>query len=83
MALKYEPLKDNAPKVKAKGEGIIAQKIIALAEEHGIPVKDDADLIEVLSQLDIEEEIPPEVYVAVAEILAFVYALNSRRGKGS
>ncbi|RLC21799.1 MAG: flagellar biosynthesis protein FlhB, partial [Deltaproteobacteria bacterium] len=62
-----------------KGKGKVAQKIIELAKKHDIPIKDDPDLIEVLSSLDIDEEIPAEIYVAVAELLAFVYSINSKR----
>ncbi len=79
VALTYDKQKDDAPKIIAKGEGFIAQKIIDLAKEHDIPIKDDPDLIEVLSSLDINEEIPSEIYVAVAELLAFVYSSNSNR----
>ncbi|MFO7749081.1 MAG: EscU/YscU/HrcU family type III secretion system export apparatus switch protein [Desulfobacteraceae bacterium] len=79
VALGYEAKKAAAPKVVAKGEGTIARRIIEIAEEHDIPVKDDPDLIEVLSKLDIDEEIPPEIYVAVAELLAFVYSVNSKK----
>ncbi|HDL08574.1 MAG TPA: hypothetical protein ENG35_07560, partial [Desulfobacteraceae bacterium] len=68
VALKYSPDKDNAPKVAARGSGIIAEKIINSAKKYGIPVKDDPDLIEVLSKLNIEEEIPPNVYIVVAEL---------------
>ena len=79
IALKYQPGKDRAPKVTAKGSGIIAQKIIELAEKHGIPIKEDPALVEVLAQLDFYQEIPPTVYVVVAEILAFVYSMNRRQ----
>jgi len=79
VALKYDGTKDIAPRVKAKGAGSIAEKIIQLAHEHGIPVKDDPDLVEVLSQLEIEDSIPPEIYIAVAELLSFVYSMNSKR----
>ena len=78
VALRYRPDKDTAPRVAAKGSGLIAEKIIELARKHGIPVKDDPDLLEVLSKLEIEEEVPPTVYVAVAELLAFVYSLNRK-----
>ncbi len=77
VALRYDSGRGNAPKITAKGEGHIAEKIIEIAEQHGVPVKDDPDLIEVLSKLDINEEIPPEIYVAVAELLAFIYSMNS------
>ncbi len=79
VALKYDRKKDDAPRVTAKGKGKIAEKIIELAKKHNIPIKDDPDLIEVLSSLDINQEIPSEIYVAVAELLAFVYSMNSKR----
>lgn len=77
VALKYDRLKDAAPTVTAKGQGKVAENIIALALEHGVPVKDDPDLVEVLASLDISQEIPAEIYVAVAELLAFVYGANA------
>ena len=79
VALRYDRQKEDAPRVVAKGQGKIAQKIIELAKAHDIPIKDDPDLIEVLSSLEIDEEIPSEIYVAVAELLAFVYSANSKR----
>jgi flagellar biosynthesis protein len=78
VALKYVPKQDRAPKVTAKGSGVLADKIIQLAREHGIPIKEDPALMEVLSQLDFHQEIPPSVYTVVAEILAFVYSMNNR-----
>ncbi len=80
VALRYKTGDDNAPRVTAKGTGLIAEKIIEMARKHGIPIKDDPDLIEVLSRLDLNEEIPPELYVVVAELLAFVYRLNGKKG---
>ncbi len=79
VALTYDREKQSAPKVAAKGKGRIAQKIIDIARQHDIPIKDDPDLIEVLSTLDIDEEIPPELYVAVAELLAFIYSANKEK----
>ncbi|MEA1967417.1 MAG: EscU/YscU/HrcU family type III secretion system export apparatus switch protein, partial [Thermodesulfobacteriota bacterium] len=64
VALGYDAQQAAAPKVLAKGQGLVAEKIIELAKKHDIPVKDDPDLIEVLSKLDIDEEIPPEIYIA-------------------
>ncbi len=81
VALKYDAQNASAPIVTAKGRGLLARKIIDLAHEHGIPVKDDPDLVEVLSTLELDQEIPSEVYVAVAELLAFVYSANSSRAK--
>ncbi len=79
VALKYDPLKNKAPKVTAKGKGIVADKIIQLAKEHGIPVKDDPDLVEVLSGLELDAEIPPSIYIVVAELLAFAYSMNGKK----
>lgn len=81
VALRYRPGEDQAPKVSVKGEGNIADKIIELAREHGVPVKDDPDLVEVLSKLEIEESIPPSVYIIVAELLAFIYSVNNEMKK--
>lgn len=75
-ALKYRHGKDSAPKLVAKGRGKVAEKIIEIAKTHGIPVQEDKDLVEFLSALDLYQEIPPELYRAVAEILAFVYSLK-------
>lgn len=81
VALRYDTEREKVPKVIAKGTGNVAESIIALAEAHGIPVQSDPDLVEVLSKLDIDEEIPSSLYVAVAELLAFVYSLNSKKKK--
>ncbi|MBI3592163.1 MAG: EscU/YscU/HrcU family type III secretion system export apparatus switch protein [Nitrospirae bacterium] len=77
-ALRYKPEKDTAPKVVAKGSGAIAEKILQIAKEHNVPLKDDPQLVEVLSALDLYQEIPPELYRAVAEILAFVYKMTKK-----
>jgi flagellar biosynthesis protein len=79
VALQYRQAQDKAPKVTAKGSGRMAEKIIEMARAHGVPVRSDPDLVAVLSRLDIEAEIPPNVYVVVAELLAFVYALNGKK----
>jgi flagellar biosynthesis protein len=76
VALRYHPKQDRAPKVTAKGSGLVAQKIIELGKQHGIPVQENAALIQVLAQLDFYQEIPPKIYAVVAEILAFVYRLD-------
>jgi flagellar biosynthesis protein len=77
-ALRYEPEKDDAPRLVAKGRGKIAERIIELAREHGVTIYEDHELTEVLSRLDLNQMIPPELYYAVAEVLAFVYRLNGR-----
>jgi len=77
-ALKYRHGKDSAPKLVAKGRGKVAERIIEIANANGIPVKEDTELVEFLSMLDLYQEIPPELYKAVAEILAFVYSLSRK-----
>jgi flagellar biosynthesis protein len=81
VALKYQPDSDNAPKVTAIGKGKVAEKIIEIAREHNIHIHNDPDLIEVLSQLDLNEEIPAPLYVIVAELLGFVYSLNAEKSR--
>ena len=78
-AIKYDGLRDSAPKITARGRGTIAEKIIEIAQENGIPIKNDPDLVQVLSKLKVDTEIPVELYRAVAEILAFVYSLNENQ----
>jgi len=73
VALRYDREKDSAPKVVAKGKGHIGEKIIQIAKEHNIPIKEDPVLVETLSQIEINQEIPPELYQAVAEILVYIY----------
>lgn len=79
VALRYEAARRHAPEVVASGRGTVAERIIALAREYGIYIKEDPDLAEVLSQLDIGQAIPPELYVVVAEVLAFVYRVNAKK----
>jgi flagellar biosynthesis protein len=78
VALKYDRKKDNAPRVIAKGRGEIAEKIIEVARAHNVPLYEDKNLIQILEALDLETEIPPELYRAVAEVLAFIYRLNGK-----
>jgi flagellar biosynthesis protein len=78
-AIKYNSEQDGAPKVTASGRGTIAEKIIAIAEENGIPLKNDPELVQILSKLQVGAEIPVELYRAVAEILTFVYSLNEEQ----
>ncbi|WP_300673097.1 EscU/YscU/HrcU family type III secretion system export apparatus switch protein [Desulfoluna sp.] len=78
VALGYNRSEGNAPRVTATGRGPVADKIIALAREHGVPVQCDPDLVEVLAALDLDTEIPEEIYAVVAELLAFVYRTNNK-----
>ncbi|MEM7042737.1 MAG: EscU/YscU/HrcU family type III secretion system export apparatus switch protein [Pseudomonadota bacterium] len=83
VALGYERGGDDLPRVLAKGRGAIAAQIIAVAEEHGITVHRDEDLVEVLDRLEIDAPIPVAAFAAVAEILAHLYRLNDDMGKKS
>ena len=76
VALKYDGV--GAPRVTAKGSGEIAQRIVELAMEHEIPMQENALLAQTLSQLELDEEIPPALYLAVAEIIAFAYYLSGK-----
>ena len=81
IALRYDTTRDDAPRVTAKGSGLVADRILELAREHHIHIHEDRDLVAVLSKLDVSAQIPEKLYRAVAEILAFVYRLNQRVGK--
>lgn len=76
VALRYTRGKDHAPRVVAKGERLLAERIIEIARAHHIHIHEDPDLVAVLVALDINREIPESLYFAVAEVLAFVYRLN-------
>lgn len=78
VALEYIPESDSAPRVVATGQGIIADNIIKLAEEYNIPLQEDPVLVDALRQLQLGEEIPPELYRVVAEILAFFMDLDRK-----
>ncbi len=82
VALRYQQGKDKAPRVKAKGQGWLAEKILERIGDK-TAIWEDPALVEVLYQLDVEQEIPEHLYQAVAEILAFVYRLDQKRGEAS
>ncbi|MBI5120383.1 MAG: EscU/YscU/HrcU family type III secretion system export apparatus switch protein [Rhodospirillales bacterium] len=67
-----------APRVVAKGKGYVAQRILEIAFDKGIKVREDADLAQMLNAVNLESEIPVEAYLAVAEILAYVYKANNQ-----
>ena len=75
-ALKFNPDQDLTPTVVAKGKGALAERIVAKAKEADIPIQEDKDLVTVLLQLELGEEIPEELYQAVAQILSFIYDLE-------
>lgn len=78
VALSYDQVKDNAPKLTALGKGLIADDIIEIAKENDVPIVEDASLVELLSELNINETIPDELYEAVAEVFAFIYQLDQK-----
>lgn len=82
VALKYEPQSNQAPRITAKGQGVIAERILALAEEHQIHVHESPELLEVLIRLELGDEIPEALYRAIAEVIAFAYRLNEEKPLG-
>lgn len=73
VALSYDPEKAVAPQIVAKGKGLFAEKIIAIARENGVEIHTDSNLVDTLFNLEIEREIPVELYDSVAAVLAFVF----------
>ncbi len=80
VALKYDPDAPGAPRVVAKGRGLIAEQILALAEAHDLHIHQSPELIEVLIRLELGEEIPEALYRAIAEVIAFAYGLKNDQG---
>jgi flagellar biosynthesis protein len=78
VALEFDPSQDSAPRVVAAGNGKIAEKILEVARENKIPIREDEVLAEALSMVDLESAIPQELYAVVAEVLAFVYRLKNK-----
>ena len=77
VALRYARAEDRAPRVVAKGTGHLAERILEVAREHGVPVREDADLVKLLSLCEVGDEIPVTVYAAVAELIALLYRVNA------
>jgi len=80
VALRYDG--ENAPKVTAKGYDDIAQQIIELAQKHNVPLSENKELVSLLATLELGEEIPEALYLAIAEIIAFAYMLKGKVPKG-
>jgi len=76
VALRWDG--DGAPRVTAKGRGEVAERILALAREHQVPLREDRALVAVLSKVELDRQIPPALYKAVAEVIAFAYALQGK-----
>src|SRR5690606_16738650 len=72
----------NAPHVSAKGTGSIAQEIIDIAKEHNVPLCDNSELVDLLVNLELGDEIPTSLYIAVAHIIAFAYELEGKQPEG-
>ncbi|MFT5662429.1 MAG: flagellar biosynthesis protein [Sulfurimonas sp.] len=78
-ALRYDTEKEKAPRLVAKGEGSTADNIIKIAELNDIPIKKDEDLIELLSNVELDKEVPDALYKAVAEVFSFVYKVSRKK----
>ena len=76
VSLQYKKGINTAPKVTAKGQGWMAEKIIKMARERNVPIREDRDVINLLSEIDVGREVPESLYKVVAELLAWVYQLN-------
>ena len=79
VALRYDKEKESAPRVVAKGEGHTAKNIIKIAELNNLPIKKDADLVELLSKIEIDKEVPDVLYKAVAEVFSFIYKVTKNK----
>lgn len=80
VALHYDG--ECAPQVTAKGYGELAEQIIAIAKNHNVPLEENRELVQLLAQLELGEEIPQELYLAIAEIIAFAYILKGKVPEG-
>ena len=78
-ALRYDPNKEKAPRLVAKGEGTTAQNIIKIAELNDLPIRKDEDLIELLSKVELDKEVPDALYKAVVEVFSFVYKVSRKK----
>ncbi|MBP2651303.1 MAG: FlhB domain protein [Firmicutes bacterium] len=79
VAIRYNRQQDSVPRVVAKGSGHIAKSILTAADQHGVPVYQNKTLVSMLMAVELEREIPVELYQAMAEILAYVYRLDQGR----
>ncbi|MCI6159221.1 MAG: EscU/YscU/HrcU family type III secretion system export apparatus switch protein [Selenomonadaceae bacterium] len=80
VAMRYDAEKDHAPRVVAKGRGHVAENILMTAQKHTVPVYQNKTLVNMLMALDIDREIPPELYRTVAEVMAYVYRMDAKKG---
>lgn len=80
VALKYDTEHDKAPRVAAKGRGHVAENILAAARQNTIPVYQNKSLVNMLMALEIDREIPPELYRTIAEVMAYIYRIDKKAG---
>jgi flagellar biosynthesis protein len=78
-ALRYDHEIDAVPRLVAKGQGLMADKILDVAREHGVTIREDPDLLEMLCKLEVNQFIPEKLFSAVAEVMAYVYRINNRQ----
>lgn len=77
VAMHYDREKENAPRVIAKGKGESAENIIKIAQLHNLPIHKDEDLVELLSKVELDREVPEKLYLAVAEVFSFIYKITN------
>ena len=78
VALRYDNGREDAPRVVAKGRGFVAQQLLSIAKRHSVPVYQNQTVTQLLMAVELDREIPPELYQAVANVLAYVYRLDGR-----
>jgi flagellar biosynthesis protein len=81
-ALQYDPVSSEPPEIVAAGRGLVAEQIVAIAKAHNVPLREDPGLVEALSRLEIGSLLPRELYVVVAEILAWVFRVDADNEPG-
>ena len=78
VAIRYDRDRENAPRVVAKGKGYVAEQLLAIARRHAVPVYQNQTVTQLLMAVELDREIPPELYQAVANVLAYVYRMDGR-----
>ena len=78
VALRYDKGREDAPRVVAKGRGFVAQQLVSIAKRHSVPVYQNQTVTQLLMSVELDREIPPELYQAIANVLAYVYRLDGR-----
>ena len=78
VALRFDKEREDAPRVVAKGRGFVAQQLLAIAKRNAVPVYQNQTVTQLLMAVELDREIPPDLYQAVANVLAFVYRMDGR-----